>query len=341
MTIKRNNKRYTPEFKQRKDMNIMDTTMLDVIEEDILELGKPVLDNLLKDRTTRKNIIWATNDYITLGQSYDAKSSITIEQITGNRSDVIQPRVSKARVHQSNRTRDKAEVFTPSWICNEQNNLIDEQWFGRKDVFNIANNKSWISTTGNICFDEYLKKTWKTYVDAKRLEISCGEAPYLVSRYDTVSGETIPINERIGLLDRKLRIVNENTSTEKEWIKWATRAVQSIYGFEYQGDNLLLARENILYTFIDNMKYKLGRKPTIDELKSISLIISWNIWQMDGISFTVPFGAIEEQHKQLTLFDIFNEEESVQLELQICKIKDWRSKVSVTYKSLVEGKTNE
>jgi hypothetical protein len=29
-----------------------------------------------------------------------------------------------------------AEVFTPSWICNAQNNLIDNTWFGRDNVFN-------------------------------------------------------------------------------------------------------------------------------------------------------------------------------------------------------------
>ncbi|MGL4607423.1 MAG: restriction endonuclease subunit M [Eubacteriaceae bacterium] len=232
----------------------MEITIVDILEEDILELGKPILENLLKDRTTRKNIIWATNDYLTLGEGYDAKSSIIIEQITGRHSDVIQPRVAKARELQTNRTRDKAEVFTPSWICNEQNNLIDEQWFGRKDVFNKTLNKSWVSTTDKIIFMDDLKKTWKTYVDANRLEIACGEAPYLVSRYDTVTGNTIPINDRIGLLDRKLRIVNENTSSEKDWLKWATRAIQSTYGFEYQGDSLLLARENVLYTFIDNME---------------------------------------------------------------------------------------
>jgi len=316
-------------------------TILDIIEEDILELGEPVLENLLKDRTTRKNIIWATNDYLIFCDNYDAKYSMTIDQITGSYSNVIQPRVAKAKEHQTNRTRGKAEVFTPSWICNEQNNLIDEQWFGRKNVFNTTLSKTWISTTEKISFPSYSKKSWQTYIDAKRLEISCGEAPYLVSRYDTVTGNIIHIADRIGLLDRKFRIVNENTFTEEEWLKWATRAIQSIYGFEYQGDNLLLARENILYTFIDNMEYKLNRKPNIDELKSISLIISWNIWQMDGISFTVPFGVIEERYKQLTLFDIFSNNESVQSELQICKIKDWRSNASMTYKSLVEGKANE
>ncbi len=316
-------------------------TIVDIIEEDILKLGKPVLENLLKDRTTRKNIIWATNDYLKLGDNYDAKCPITIEQIKGAFNNVIQPRVAKAKEHQTNRTRDKAEVFTPSWVCNKQNNLIDEQWFGRENVFNIPSNKSWIVTTDKVIFPNNAKKTWKTYVDARRLEIACGEAPYLASRYDTVTGDIISVNERIGLLDRKLRIVNENTSNEKEWMKWATRAIQSIYGFEYQGDNLLLARENILYTFIDNMKYKFNRKPTIDELKLISYIISWNIWQMDGVSYTVPLGGVEERYKQMTLFSFSNPEDSIQPKLQICKIKDWRSNISITYKSLVKGNANE
>lgn len=317
----------------------MEANCTDIIEKDILDLGKSVLVNLLKDRTTRKNIIWATNDYLALGEAYNAKYSITIEQITGAHKDVIQPRVAKARAHQTNRTKDKAEVFTPSWICNEQNNLIDEQWFGRKDVFNTTFNTSWTSTTEKIIFPANSKKTWKKYVDANRLEISCGEAPYLVSRYDTVTGYIIPIQDRIGLLDRKLRIVNENTNTEEEWIKWATRAVQSVYGFEYQGDNLFLARENILYTFIEYMEYALQRQPLLKELQTIALIISWNIWQMDGISFTVPFGVIEERYKQLTIFDIPDSTDMEQPEKQVCKIKDWRSNLSLTYQSLVKGES--
>ena len=88
------------------------------------------------------------------------------------------------------------------------------------------------------------------YVDAKRLEISCGEAPYLVSRYDTVTGKEITIEQRIGLLDRKLRVVGENTNTEEEWFKWTKRAYESTYGYEYQGDSLLIARENLLSTLL-------------------------------------------------------------------------------------------
>ncbi len=93
---------------------------------------------------------------------------------------------------------------------------MDEQWFGRKDVFNIQKEMSWKATADKIAFPDDRQHTWQKYVDAQRLEISCGEAPYLVSRYDTVTGETIPISQRIGLLDRKLRVVSENTDTEEQ-----------------------------------------------------------------------------------------------------------------------------
>lgn len=315
-------------------------TDVDIVEEDILLLGEPLIEILLKDRTTQKNIIWATSDYENCGVDYDAKCEITIPQITGIHSKVIQPRITKAKEHQANRTKDKAEVFTPSWICNEQNNLVDEQWFGRKNVFNTPANGSWVTTTERIVFPKNENKSWMVYVDARRLEISCGEAPYLVSRYDTVSGDMVSIEQRVGLLDRKLRIVNESTDTEKEWLKWTLRAFQSVYGYEYQGDSLLLARENLLYTFVDNMQYKLKRNPTFEELRTIARVISWNIWQMDGITCTVPFGKIEERYQQMNIFDFLLGQEPEAPIQQMCRITDWRSKVSMTYKSLVEGNTN-
>ena len=72
------------------------------------------------------------------------------------------------------------------------------------------------------------RKTWQKYIDSQRLEITGGEARYLVSRYDASTGEIIvPPKRRIGLLDRKLRIVNENTDQYEEWFKWTERAFQS------------------------------------------------------------------------------------------------------------------
>lgn len=267
-----------------KEDTVQKNIKLEIFDDNLAIYGKSLLSILLKDRTTGKNIIWATNDYIQLGEIYRAENEISLNTVNGGNEKFIRPRITKSYEKQNNRTREKAEVFTPSWVCNQQNNLVDEKWFGRKNVFNIVEDKSWTANNKKIEFSDDKNKTWQNYIDVRRMEITCGEAPYLVSRYDTVTGEIINLKSRIGLLDRKMRVVNENTNNEKEWFKWTERAFQSIYGFEFQGDNLLLARENLLCTFIDNIKYKLEREPSLNELKRIATIISWNIWQMDGLT---------------------------------------------------------
>ena len=178
------------------------------------------------------------------------------------------------------------------------------------------------------------------------MEVSCGEAPYLVSRYDTVTGEKIPLSERIGILDRKLRIVGENASSDEEWLKWSRRAVESVYGFEFQGDNLLLARENILYSYVEYYFDYFRRYPDLVWLKKIALTISWNIFQMDGLKGVVPCSCRPIERSQVTLFD--DEDESgvcpgcakgdIFRHTGIyCKIKDWRGKKTQTYISLLKG----
>src|SRR5699024_2149083 len=171
---------------------------LKIFDEDLTAYGKQVLSILLKDRTTGKNIIWATNDYIPLGSIYKAENEISINIINGHKEKFIRPRITKSFEKQNNRTRDKAEVFTPSWVCNHQNNLTDEQLFGRKDVFNKTKEKGWITKKENIDFPNIRNKTWRDYIDARRMEVACGEAPYLVSRYDTVTGNSIELESRIG-----------------------------------------------------------------------------------------------------------------------------------------------
>ena len=299
---------------------------------------KRVLKQLLVDKTTKQNIIFATNAYTKDEVQIDEKSQITLEILKGFNSTVIQPRVAKSQQEQADRTRSKAEVFTPSWICNKMNNHCDEEWFGRSGVFNTEIEQDWEVNTEKIHFEE--SSDWKKYVDSRRLEITCGEAPYIVSRYDASTGEIIPIERRIGILDRKIRVVNENTDTEEEWLKWVVRAYQSVYGYEYQGDNLLIARINLLVSFVDYMQSRWNRVPTDAELKKITNIIVWNLWQMDGISGLVPFGKPKEKYKQLSLFDFVvdsetQDEEETDVE---CKIFDWRSNESITYKTMKESK---
>ncbi|MCD8290398.1 MAG: restriction endonuclease subunit M [Prevotella sp.] len=251
---------------------------------------KYILDLLLKDRTTGRNIIWATDDYTTANPKFTFQTPITSEAIISMDGDLVRPRVKKSLEEQQSRIQDKAEVFTPSYICNEQNNLIDDDWFGYKGVFNTQTEYGWIANTNPIVFPNTPGKDWKSYVKENRLEITCGEAPYLVSRYDTVSGIYIQINERIGLLDRKLRVINENIPVKDKqgWLEWVMNAYKSIYGYEWQGDNLLLARENLLYTFIEYYEARFHTKPAVKAIKDIIEIITWNLWQMDGISGVIP-----------------------------------------------------
>lgn len=306
------------------------------IDVDEGKWSKKVLETLLIDRTTNRNIIWGTDDYENLGKKYNSHYPILFHLITGENGNIIQPRILKTKENQGNRTKEKAEVFTPSWICNAQNNLVDKAWFERDKVFNIEKEKTWEATTEQIEFPK--GKTWKTYVDENRLEITCGEAPYLVSRYDTVTGEPIELESRIGMLDRKMRIVNENTKTEKDWLKWAERAFQSIYGFEFQGDSLLIARENLLASYCDYYEARFKREPEEKGLLKIAKIISWNLWQMDGLTFTIPYQEAVEPNMQLNFFDLVGEEEKV-----LCVIKDWRARKNITFQDLLnkEDDANE
>lgn len=305
---------------------------------------KDVLKTLLKDKTTERNIIWATDIYAKYGEQYTDKNQITIDALLGQDNVQIVPRISKALEEQKLRTRQKAEVMTPVWLCNMMNNYLDEEWFGRAGVFNKENaDHTWTKSVEPIPFDK--THTWRKYVDSRRLEITCGEAPYLVSRYDTTTGELIvPLDIRIGLLDRKLRVVNENTSTEAEWLKWAERAVQSCYGYEYQGDNLLIARVNVYLSFYEYYKDRWQKEPDLKILKRIANIICWNIWQMDGLKDCVPLGKPIEMFEQNDLFSMFpdamGEDESAEDRgdaAPLCRIYNWRSKESRLFKEYKEG----
>lgn len=287
-----------------------------------------LVGRLLQDKTTRKNIIFASESYSDCGTGYKDHSQMTEDVLLGFDSCDIQPRVYKAVSEQARRTRKRAEVFTPAWIVNLMNNHCDAEWFGRTDVFNHQDGHEWKIITDPITFPE--GKGWKQYVDSRRLEITCGEAPYIVSRYDASTGELIPIERRIGILDRKLRVVNENAADEAEWLEWAFRAYQSVYGYEYQGDNLLIARMNLLYTLTDYIEAMWHRQAARKELEKFLNVICWNFWQMDGLKDTPPYGIPSDEIVQLSMF---GDSKSVD-EVVYCKIYDWRADASRLFKDL-------
>ena len=267
----------------------MSEESVDIIENTIRRHDE-LLDVLLMDRTrsTAKkihNILWATNSY----PGHKPTSEISVLDITGPNTHLIQPRIAKSKEEQKRRSQEKAEVFTPRWVVYQMNQQID--W----------NSGHWPASQEN----------WKDYVSELRLEITCGEAPFIVGRYNAASGKKVlKLSDRVGFLDRKLQVVGSYCKDKKEWLEWAIKAFECSYGYEWQGDNLLLARENLLYTFIDywndkfpedkiNLERKVSKEKT-DILLKIAEIISWNIFQMDGINNIIPMsGVVEDKNSEI------------------------------------------
>lgn len=312
------------------------------IQDDILILNnRGLLNRLLEDKTTKKNIMWATDAYSAFGERYFRNEEIRPELITGANSDIIKTRARKAMELQFERTRQRAEVFTPMWICKRMNDDAGRFWF--------EDNGAATGTDYYADYTENLKnndKLFKRYIDSKWLEITCGEAPYLVSRYDVATGEMIPVSKRSGILDRKLQVIGKLLDSEDEWLKWVIRAYQATFGYEFQGDNVLISRVNMLMTFAEYMEERWCRKPTNKECEKLANIIAWNIWQMDGLTFTIPYRKAQEHFQQLDIFGLLDEDNEIQKDLHeevvnqpYCRIYDWRNrKKSVEFQALKKGK---
>lgn len=286
----------------------MQLLTVDISEEGIANDSGTLLTILLKDRTTNKNIVWASPSYEGMGKPFCANQPIKKNLIIGPYDSIIQPRVEKNKRNQEIRTRKRGEVFTPPWIVDKQVSIVLEE-------------------IGDISFESFIALRW--------LEITCGEGPYIVTRYDSISGDIIPINKRVGFLDRKLQRIVEQSTTEKEFIKWSKIAYESSYGYELQGDSLLLARENLLLSFCEYYDYKFGKLPTIKVIKQIATIISYNIFQMNGLTKQSPYSDDSMGNIQLNLFDEVNDQG--QKGDRVTLVKDWNNKVLISIDSISKG----
>lgn len=261
-------------------------SQIDILENSLRQRGE-LLDILLIDRTTKKNILWGTDSYLKkYGKNFAPKKRILPELVTGPIfGKLIQPRAAKSKEEQRFRTKEKAEVFTPLRIVDQMNKSID--WAGDIKVPDENN--------------------WQDYIKELKLEITCGEAPFIVSRYNPMShtGKKINLENRVGFLDRKLKAVGQYCDKHADWVYWAKEAFRASYGYEWQGDNILIARENLLYSMIDYYRAKFERRPTLKLQEEFAGIISYNIFQMDGLKYTIPMSCKHETKVipgELTLF---------------------------------------
>ena len=290
-----------------ENRNIDSINSVDILENTIREQMPGILDTLLIDRTMstpkkKKNIIWANENYVKFGStSYAATAQILPELVTGLMGEIIKPRALKSKEVQKERTKSKAEVFTPIWIVKKQNDEIEKDYI-------------------NDDLETYVKRTW--------LEIAAGEAPYMATRYDMETGERVPLTKRVGFVDRKLKRINAEVDDKAEWQRLVIEAYKSSYGFEWSGDSLLLARENLLYTYRDYYFQKWLEEPTYDLFADIAEIISYNLFQMDGLKYIIPLTEKREKilEVQMSLFDTEESEEQWKIEPgKRVKIMNWET----------------
>ena len=73
---------------------------VDIKENRILAWDSTLLNILLKDNSSGKNIIWATDDYTQYDATYTKDRQITVFSVTGKNGTIIKPRVEKTKQEQ-------------------------------------------------------------------------------------------------------------------------------------------------------------------------------------------------------------------------------------------------
>ena len=108
---------------------------------------------------------------------------------------------------------------------------------------------------------------------------------------------------------------------------------------------MLLAREALLITFIENFTHKFETEPPLDYIQNIAEIISWNIWQMDGLKGVIPNSCKDEI---IDISDFFETKTEIKkckgCETQnikshngiYCNIMDWDIEKPIKFISLLE-----
>lgn len=228
----------------------------------MIELNDRIIDILLRERTTDSKL------------NVDPYNTI--------------PRYMKSSMDQKDRTKEKAEVFTPASVVKKMNDSFDDGYQGG----------------------------YEDYISKRVLEVTCGEAPFLTTRYDATTGQQIPCGDRVGLLDRKLQRIPDSVD-KSEWTALATRSLKATYGYEWQEDSIFLARKNLLLNTIEYHIDRFNELPDQDDIKEWATIISYNIFRMDGVTLCIPETNIKSKVMNWETNKIENFDGSKNLRIEI------------------------
>lgn len=242
------------------------------------EIDESVLETLLTDKSTRRPLVWPS------GPNHPAAWM--------SREDFLRPQLAA-----EDPQAEQAEFL--EW--NRKLNTLDAAWFGHEPAFNEESAQGWQTLSEPVAFDDPFH--WKKYVTRPVFLFQAGHGQALVFRPFAQGAEPMQYGKRMGILDRRLRIISENTREESEWLRWAESALQSLYGTDVSPLAIFQARLSALVAVREAYAQRFGGQLPVREEKYMVTTLCWNLFQMDprtGCSFPV-----EEKPApvQLSLFE--------------------------------------
>lgn len=170
----------------------------------------------------------------------------------------------------SNVNPTSKQTQPPLNILNQQLNAIDSQLLIQNE--DLLTNKA--SNTTNFPF---VTQDIMEYITNTYFEPNCKPNSYLVTNH------TISLEQRIGVIDRKLRLIDREMrlvggiANKAEWFKYVIFAYQSIHGATTNLTFLIQLRLNLLNTFLEYYVNHFHCYPLDSNLYTIARIISTNI----------------------------------------------------------------
>lgn len=224
--------------------------------------NKHVINELMADQTTGENITWGVQpSYIQRVAAHEFIKYQDLKRIArGHNRNVHYPLPSNYRYFINAGIPE--ELLNPNYVSDGSRKTITHEV-------------------------SFLRKKW--------MEADCAEGFTLATVYAPASGRILPVNERTGFIDIKLNLISRLCDSPDAWIILARYAVGSCYGFEVNGDNLFLTRINVLSSILDFFKNKFDSPLNFQEVEEFANIISWNIFQLDGYTHSIPHFILKDK----------------------------------------------
>lgn len=251
---------------RRKGRNAMKVD----IHGELMAMDESARKMLLSDLSYPGNILWATDEYAELGDGFAPDMEITMDCLEDPRFR-LRCRWEKEEEAKKGRTKRRAEVFTPRKVVRRMHDMLADE------------------------NHEVLRGPWRGMAARTYLEITCGEGPYIATRYDPEDGTLVPYAYRAGMLDRILHAVRMEEGDDPDaWLRGAVLAVYSQYGYELSGDSLLIARVNVFMSVVERYRDFFGLELGPERQRMLACIIACNLFQCDGLTSLEPPRRVED-----------------------------------------------